>query len=81
MKTADKYISNLDITRTFLNLESNKAIFLCLYSGFLMIISCICALYSALTIRRQLCYCVSKCKNYYYKLINHFIIYSYYING
>ncbi|KAE9527314.1 hypothetical protein AGLY_013012 [Aphis glycines] len=59
MKTADKYISNLDITRTFLNLESNKAIFLCLYSGFLMILSCICALYSALTIRRQLCYCIS----------------------
>lgn len=65
MKTADKYISNLDITRTFLNLESNKAIFLCLYSGFLMILSCICALYSALTIRRQLCYCVGKCTNYY----------------
>ncbi|XP_025197389.1 uncharacterized protein LOC112596109 [Melanaphis sacchari] len=59
MKTSDKFISNLDITRTFLNLESNKTIFLCLYSGFLMILSCICALYSALTIRKQLCYCIS----------------------
>ncbi|KAL5243680.1 hypothetical protein ACI65C_011090 [Semiaphis heraclei] len=59
MKTSDKYISNLDITRTFLNLETNKTIFFCLYSGFLMMLSCICALYTALTIRRQLCYCIS----------------------
>ncbi|XP_022161527.1 uncharacterized protein LOC111027451 [Myzus persicae] len=59
MKTSDKYISNLDITRTFLNLETNKTIFFCLYSGFLMMLSCICGLYTALTIRRQLCYCIS----------------------
>ncbi|KAL4121761.1 hypothetical protein QTP88_014210 [Uroleucon formosanum] len=59
MKTSDKYISNLDITRTFLNLETNKTIFFCLYSGFLMMLSSICALYTALTIRRQLCYCIS----------------------
>eukprot|EP00102_Acyrthosiphon_pisum_P023485 XP_016660695.1 PREDICTED: uncharacterized protein LOC100572098 isoform X2 [Acyrthosiphon pisum] len=59
MKTSDKYLSNLDITRTFLNLETNKTIFFCLYSGFLTMLSCICALYTALTIRRQLCYCIS----------------------
>uniref|UniRef100_A0A2S2PD72 Uncharacterized protein n=1 Tax=Schizaphis graminum TaxID=13262 RepID=A0A2S2PD72_SCHGA len=77
MKTSDKYISTLDITRTFLNLESNKTIFLCLYSGFLMMLSCICALYSALTVRRQLCYCVGKRRNYNYKLINYYIMYLY----
>jgi len=58
MLTSDKYLSNLDITRTFHNLELNNSIFLSLYSGFAMVISCICGLYAALTIRRKLCYCV-----------------------
>lgn len=58
MVTSDKYTSNLDTTRTFLNLESNKTIIFSLYSGFIMLLLCIGGLYGALTIRRTLCYCV-----------------------
>lgn len=58
MIVSDKYISNLDITRSFLNLELNKPIFFSLYTGFVMALLCTCGLYGALTIRKKLCYCV-----------------------
>lgn len=58
MITSDKYISNLNITRTFLDLKSTKLIFFSLCSGFAMMLSCIFALYGALKLRKQVCYCV-----------------------